>query len=365
MMRPMDRRGKVKNRTGQSPIIVVSRAMAEQAAGYNVYGFEFRVSGGCSFAREGLAEDFAYFAAGQTGPDAIELELDEGEPDYRGLPECDARFYTPRNTVYCVNGTRYLDFGGRGLGTFEGAARRFAMRSADPHLVYEAAYLFLLSQIGQYGDARGLHRLHALAMERQGRAVLALLPMGGGKSTLGAALLKRPEMRILSDDSPFIGRQGQALAFPLRLGLLEGREEEAPAEHRRLVRRMEFGPKYLVNYSYFAGKVAKEAAPGLVLLGRRTLAREGRLEPASYTETLKAMVPNLIVGIGLFQGLEYLLEHSAGELARKGGLGWSRLRNAHALIRRSKNYVFHMGRDVEANAQLVAELAEREFGPGR
>jgi hypothetical protein len=331
--------------------------------GFNVYGYEFRLRGDAAFALEGLAEDFAFFSAPQHSARAVDVELLEREPDYNALPVCDASVYTPRNVVYRIGGVRVLDFGGRGLGHYDPAARRFRVESADPHLVYEAAYLFLLSQIGQDADARGLHRLHALAMSRHGRSILVLLPMGGGKSTLGAALLKQPGNQILSDDSPFIDRAGRSLAFPLRLGLLKGREHEVPEEHRRLINRMEFGPKYLVNFSYFASRVEASAEPGLVLLGRRTLAREGRLDPAPYLTALRAMVPNLIVGLGLFQGLEYLLERSASELAGNAGLGFSRLRNAHRLVRRSHNYVFHMGRDLDANARLVTELADRLFAP--
>ena len=330
---------------------------------FAVYGYRFALTGNCEFALHGLAEDFGFFAGkggdGQTA--SVEIELVEGVPDYDSLPVCDASLYTPRNVVYRDRGRRIIDFSGRGLGIYDAQAGRLRMVSKDPHLVYEAAYLFLLSQIGQALDGRHLHRLHALAMSHRGRAILVLLPMGGGKSTLGGALLKQSSMSILSDDSPFIDRAGNALAFPLRIGMLKGREHEVPEEHRRLVNRMEFGPKYLVNYSYFADRVVDRAAPGLILLGRRTLASEGRLEEASYTTALKAMVPNMIVGLGLFQGLEYLLERSSREIAGKAGLGWSRLRNAHRLVRSSSNFLFHMGRDPQANAQQVMDLADRVF----
>lgn len=338
----------------------------ESDTGFSVYGYRFVLRGNCEFALEGLTEDFAFFAKtkGSQWPlgGEVRLELVQGTPDYEGLPVCDASIYTPRNVVYRHEGVRILDFGGRGLGTYDGGNRLFRITSEDPQLVYEAAYLFLLSQIGQECDRQGMHRLHALAMSYKGHAILALMPMGGGKSTLGAALLRGSGMSILSDDSPFIDRAGNAHAFPLRLGLLKGREHEVPEEHRRLIQRMEFGPKYLVNYSYFAGRVVARAKPGIVLLGRRTLARQGRLVQASYLTAMKAMTPNMIIGLGLFQGLEYLLERSTGEIAGKAGLGVSRLRNAHALVRASRNFVFHMGRDADANAQCIVELAERLFG---
>ena len=326
-----------------------------------MYGYGFTLTGNCEFALAGLAEDFGFFAAAEAEPGsrtAVELELIEAAPNYDNLPDCDAAVYTPRNVVYLHQGRRIIDFSGRGLGAYDSEAGRFRIVSKDPNLVYEAGYLFLLSQIGQALDARRLHRLHALAMSHRGRSVLVLLPMGGGKSTLASALLNHTGMSMLSDDSPFIDRAGNAFAFPLRLGMLKGDEQAVPEQHRRLVQRMEFGPKYLANYSWFADRVAAQAAPGLVLLGRRTLAVRGRMEPASYGEVMRAMIPNMVVGLGLFQGLEYLLDRSTSELLGKAGIGWSRLRNAHALARGSNRFVFHMGRDAGANAELVLRLAD-------
>lgn len=332
---------------------------------YSVYGYDFALRGNCPVALDGLAEDFTFFAReAAKAADPVTLVLNQDTPRYDDLPECDASVYTPRNVVYRDGDRRILDFGGRGLGIYEPRQRRFTMTSESPDLVYEAGYLFLLSQIGQRADARGMSRVHAMAMTYRGRAILAMLPMGGGKSTLAAALLQHPELRILSDDSPFLDRRGGVHAFPLRLGLLEGRESEIPAAHLRRINRMEFGPKYLVNYAYFAGRVDAFAEPGILLIGRRTLSPRGRLQPASYATAMAAMIPHSIVGLGLFQGLEYLLERSTGELLGKAGVALSRARNAHRLIRRSRNYVLHMGRDPQQNAQLILETAESLFGKG-
>jgi hypothetical protein len=328
---------------------------------YSVYGYDFVLGGSCQEAQDGLAEDFTFFAGESAGTAPVDLRLDLGKPDYDGLPEIDASVYTPRNVVYRDGGRRILDFGGRGIGIYEPLARRFTMTSESADLLYEAGYLFLLSQIGQEADRRGLSRVHAAAMSFKGRAILAMLPMGGGKSTLAAALLRHPSLRILSDDSPFIDRSGRVHAFPLRLGLLKGQEHTVPADQVRLIDRMEFGPKYLVNYSYFAERVEPTAEPGMLLIGRRTLAARGRLERASYRTAMASMVPHSIVGLGLFQGLEYLLSRSGSELVGKAGVVMSRARNAHRLVRRSRCFILHMGRDPEQNARLVLDAAEKSL----
>ena len=329
---------------------------------YSVYGYDFVLRGDCTAAQESLAEDFTFFMGEAASVAPVELFLNQGQPDYDGLPEIDASVYTPRNVVYRDGGRRILDFGGRGIGIYEPDLRRFTMTSESVDLLYEAGYLFLLSQIGQAADRQGMRRVHAAAMSHNGRAILAMLPMGGGKSTLAAALLQHPHLRILSDDSPFLDRNGRVHAFPLRLGLLKGQEQTVPADQVRLIERMEFGPKYLVNYSYFADRVDATAEPGLLLIGRRTLAARGRLEKASYRAAMASMVPHSIVGLGLFQGLEYLLSRSSRELVGKVGVGLSRARNAHRLVRRSHCFILHMGRDPKQNAQLVLDAAEKLLG---
>ncbi|MFC1680796.1 hypothetical protein ACFL1S_03255 [Pseudomonadota bacterium] len=150
------------------------------------------------------------------------------------MPEEIATTYTPRNVSFSRDGRTYIDFSGRALAIRNRRERSFRIYSRDPDVQYEATCLFLLSCIGEFLDTRGMHRVHAMAMSVNGGAVLAILPMVGGKSTLGSALLKYPEFKFLSDDSPFISTDGRVHAFPLRLGLLPGSEHDIPEDQRRL-----------------------------------------------------------------------------------------------------------------------------------
>ncbi len=326
--------------------------------GFDVYGYRFSVQGSVEEAVQGIRQDFAFFAAGE-GSAGVSIELFQEEPPRTGLPTGDASIYTPRNVVYRDAAHRYIDYHGRALGIQETKTGNLKLYSTHAGLLYEAAYLYLLSQIGQHLDALGLHRIHALGVVVQGRAVLVLLPMGGGKSTLGLHLLRHPDLKILSDDSPFIDRGGRCLAFPLRLGLLPGSESAIPAEHRRVIDRMEFGPKHLVNYSYFQERVAASAEPGLVFIGCRTLNDECRIEETSRVKGLRACIANCVVGVGLFQGLEFILQSSGWELVKKAGLGLSRLRNCHRLLRNSRVCIVHLGRNPELNASTMLDYCSR------
>ena len=262
----------------------------------NIHGYKVRIECAVLEVLEALRDDFAFFQAPPVASEVV-ISLAEEMPDYSPWSEARASVYTPRNVAYKYGDQSIIDYSGRGVGVHHLRSGDFRLYSLNRDLLYEATYLFLLSQVGETLDRNGFHRIHALGVSVQGIAALVLLPMGGGKSTLGAALLEYPEIKLLSDDSPLIDGQGRIHAFPLRIGLLPGSEAKIPPEQLRRIQRMEFGPKLLVNYKYFAERVAAEAEPGLIFLGERSLASTTEIRPASFWSTWKALLVNCVVGM--------------------------------------------------------------------
>jgi hypothetical protein len=327
---------------------------------FNVYGYRIRLSGDAQDAKKNVTSDFQHFLCNDGDP-APSVELLDCDPPYDSAPAGVASVYTPRNVAYTVGNKSFIDYGGRGLAVYDRGAGGLTIYSRDQDLLYEACYLFLLSRIAEYLDKRRMHRVHALALAYNGKAVLVLLPMGGGKSTLGSALLRFPELDFLSDDSPFVSGDGVVHAFPLRLGLLPGNEDGIPAQYLRRIERMEFGPKMVVSSEYYANRIKDSAAPGLVFLGRRSLSRECRIEPAGTLDGLKSMLANCVVGLGLFQGMEFVFRHNLLEIVAKTGAGFSRLRVSRRLLARSEVYHLTLGRDYQRNADTVREFVHRRL----
>ncbi len=229
-------------------------------------------------------------------------------------------------------------------------------------LAHEIAFLTVLSRVGEHLDAVGLHRVHALGLQAQGAAALVLLPMGGGKTTLTLRLLREEGVRLLSEDSPLIARRGEVLPFPLRIGVRPGEEPpgtppdlhadrgangvraEDPHRHRALP-----GP-------------ARRALPagrhpaGRAVAGRAVGHRARAAGAARWTPCCR----HCVVGLGLYQGIEFVLERSGWEIAGKAGLALRRLRSSLALIRRSRVYRFRIGPDREECAQVLAEFLRGE-----
>lgn len=322
----------------------------------NIYGFRALVTCNSPAVLAGVREDFAFFEQdGETNEGIVHVELFEDDPPYDELPQAIATVFTPRNVSYRSGDVTYVDYSGRALGIHDRKRGGFQIFSRDADLLYEAAYLFLLSQSGEFFDAHGLFRVHALAVSIQNRAALVLLPMGGGKSTLGSELLRYPDIQLLSDDSPLIDRSGKVWAFPLRLGLLPGSEGTIPADKWRMIRRMEFGPKLLVNHSYFADRVVPDADPCLLFLGTRSLRNTCEITPASKVAALRSMFSNCVVGLGLFQGMEFVLQRGWLEIFRKAFTATARLRASIRLIARSEVYHLSLGRGREENGRVVVE----------
>ncbi|MCW5976777.1 MAG: hypothetical protein KIT09_01805 [Bryobacteraceae bacterium] len=327
----------------------------------DIYGYSVVLRSASEPALDGLAEDFAFFRRPESpGPCELTIELLEEDPAYNELPQdLVASVYTPRNVSYTNQGLTILDYSGRALAIHDPAAKTFRVFSRSVDLLYEAAYLFLLSQAGEFLDSRRLHRVHALGVSVAGRAALVLLPMGGGKSTLGYELLRYPEVEILSDDSPLIDARGHVRAFPLRIGVLPGFEGEIPESQLRFIRRMEFGPKLALNYSYFARRVVPHAQPGCVFLGHRSLGTACVLRRATRTQALRAMFVNCVVGLGLFQGMEFVFHRGAREVVAKAAIARSRLKAARALLRRSSPYHLVLGRDPRENGRVLVEFLKK------
>ncbi len=330
---------------------------------FSIHGIRFCISGEDDSASATLASEFNFFRCdNDPKPASLTIELITQKPPYADVPDVVATNYTARNVSFTVTERTWLDYGGRALALWDRGAGRFQVFSEDLDLQYEAGYLFLLSRLGELLDERGIHRLHAMALAYRGRAILAVMPMGGGKSTLAASLLRYPELDFLSDDCPLIASNGDVHAFPLHIGVLPGGEAEIPAEMRRTIRRMEFGPKVLVSHEYFAHRVTPSAKPGIVFLGRRVLNNSCRIEPTSRGERYQSMLADCVVGLGLFQGMEFVLRNSVFEVAGKTGVALSRFRAVNRLFRRSEVFRLVLGQDRTRNAETVLEFVKKRLG---
>jgi len=328
---------------------------------FNFYGLEIMVRSANTMILKDILRDFSYFHSSHEEPRVV-LEVIE-DPGPRGnLPSLRVSLQTPRNLVFRNEEYSYVDYFGRALMIYSQHESKYAVYCDKRELAHEITYLTILSRVGRHLDEIALHRVHALGVEADGKAFLILLPMAGGKTSLALNLLRSEGIKLLSEDSPLISRSGVVFPFPLRIGVRVGDEpQEIPSEHMRTVNRMEFGPKTLIDIEYFSKKIAAPCPAGAILVGERWLAGPSSIQPAPRRDALKAFIKDSVVGLGLYQGMEFLFQRSGWEIFGKTGVALSRLRNSMSVIRQSEVFRFILGPDVAKSSTALTDFI-RGFG---
>jgi hypothetical protein len=321
---------------------------------FSFYGFALEVSSPSANLVEQVRRDFLHFHTSPQKHVDMRLHLIPEPPRYDELPSVPATVFTPRNVSFRNGQVTYIDYFGRALSIFNRSAGECTVQGTDEDLLHEIAYLFFLSTVGEHLDRQHLHRLHALGVSFRGQGILLLLPSGGGKSTIAINLLRKPEFMLLGEDTPLIDRRGWMLPFPLRLGIRADDSTDIPPRFLRTMKRMEFEPKTLIDLDYFEGKIGGPVPSKLLIVGTRHLGDVSDIVPLSRRRAFGTLVSNMVVGLGVYQGLEFLLERSVGELAGKLGVASSRSYNAARLLGLASAYRFKMGRDVERNTETLA-----------
>jgi hypothetical protein len=306
-----------------------------------------------------VVRPFNYFRATEGGR-PVRIVIHDAPPPYATLPHAVASFSTPRNVVYQAPGTKIIDYYGRGVVLQEADGWSYTIYSTDRHLLLESFYLLVLSLLGQHCDRHWRLRVHALAVSRGDVAFLFMMPSGTGKSTLALALLEQGVTRYISDDDPLFDRSGRILPFPRPIGILDaGRLREIPEEFVYRIERMEFTPKFMVDAACWADRIETRALDRIVLVTtRRVLNGPTRVEPVSSAVILKALLRDAVLGIGLFQGLEFLVSRSFVELGRKVPVLTKRFLLALQLSRAARGFRLTVSRDQAETARVVREFIE-------
>ncbi|HCC48038.1 MAG TPA: hypothetical protein DEQ38_08000 [Elusimicrobia bacterium] len=292
-----------------------------------------------------ISFDFAAFASPPCEP-RIKLEaLPQGLPIV--LPP--GRFKTRRWSVLeSPPGRRLAWYPGGALCDYDYAGRSGTVLSLNRELLRELSYLLILSRAGEELDLRGLHRVHAAAAGFRGAALLFCGARGTGKTTLLLELLKETEFSLLSDDTPLADAAGRVHPFPARIGLGLDSPHLADFGGLRNFTRRQYPPKRLLDPAGAGFRISGALPAGGIFLLRRGGAP--RIAPASPGAGAAELAVSLAAGYGTPQLAEYFLRLSAGDIAAKAGILFSRLRAAAALLRRARCYVFELGPDRRANA---------------
>jgi hypothetical protein len=328
--------------------------------GLSVYGLRIRLEGWAE-ALEATRLDFAWFESREESEDVdLRVTVEFREPDFDAFGELTASFITPRNVVYQDGRRKIVDYFGRVVAVLDPDSNHVLFQGSDLSITHEAVYQCLVSHIGEHVERIGLPRLHGLALSGRNGGVVVMLPSGGGKTTLGlSALNDDGVVKILSEDSALIDRRGCLHPFPLRIGVNATDAAKLPTGHVRRIERMELHPKFALEIAAFEDRIEREPQPlKHIVIGRRSLGPGAALDPLPRRAAVPTLFREAVVGVGIYQGMEWLLQHGMRDVVRQAHPGLTRSRCCLAGLRRARVWRMTVGRDHERNWSTLRQLLE-------
>jgi hypothetical protein len=343
-------RAEVSRNMGSAAI----RASAQDVVEFCFYDVGLSVASSSAELLDNLARDFNYFA-GPAPARKISIEANLAPPPWERMPVAFATQVTPNATIYDRGSVRFNDYQGEALAIYDFATEEGEVWTENADLLYEITYLLSLSRIGEIHDLKRIHRVHALGVAVGKKGALILLPEAGGKSTLCMEMLRHPEVRLLSDDTPLVSH-GKLHAFPTRIGIRGGKGSGIDPKYLRTMRRRNREPKTLLDVSYFQDRIASETTPDVVIVGARRNGEDSWIEPIGSAKAIPALVANLVFGLGLPQVVEFFLRGGSSDALRKFSIVSSRLAAVVSLVWRAKCYRLALGRDASMAAEAVISV---------
>ena len=290
--------------------------MAEQLL--DVYGVRVALSG-CEEAVSGVSAHFAGFLAGpgDRAAASVTVKLVCEPPRLAPSARLVADHFCERGVVYNEGPVTWVDHQGSALSRFDHARDCGLVTAEAIEDLVELGYLMVHSRLGMLLERRGLVRVHALGLVRDGRAALVLAPPGGGKSALALALLRRTRALLLSDDVVLLDAHGLAYPFPHPIGVSNPEVAEGIGPVRPFCRR-HHSPKWIIELGALLPRHATGPAPvSMVARLVRVTSPPSRLVRAGRLEALSALWRDAVIGLGLPQVVELVLRHGARDLWRQ------------------------------------------------
>ena len=95
-----------------------------------------------------------------------------------------------------------------------------------------------------------------------------------------------------------------------------------------------------------------------LVIGRRSLGTGARLEPVARTAALGPLLREAVVGVGVYQGMEFVLQHGMRDVFGKLGIASTRTRCCAAGLRGARVWTLTLGRDQDRNWSAIQPLLD-------
>jgi hypothetical protein len=254
---------------------------------------------------------------------------------------------------------RLNDYEGIALTSLESKTGQAELWTKNLSRAHELAYLLILSRSGKILDQKGFHKLHAMAVVKNQRALVLSMDSGGGKSTIAWNLCQNFGFRLLSDDTPLFDDQAGLWSFPLRLGLSEVCVKDGGIDQAHIyeLERREYGLKKLLSVEHVAyEKVGVRFEEMILVFARRASHGKFRARQLSVVEIIIHLIRPMLIGIGLPIIFEYFWENGIEDFFTKAKIALKRMKAIWNLARQVRAYEVTLGNDLEESCRCLDEL---------
>ena len=94
------------------------------------------------------------------------------------------------------------------------------------------------------------------------------------------------------------------------------------------------------------------------MLGTRSLAKTPTLEPVARATALLPLLREAVVGVGLYQGMEFVLQRGPIDVLAQARPALVRAACCAAVVRRARVWRLTLGRDHDSNWEAVRGLLD-------
>lgn len=318
----------------------------------NFYGVIVSICGDIEIVSK-LVRDFDFFSVKEQNCENIKLNINYEKPPYDKLNNLIATVYKTDCICYDYKNIRYADYNKQCLCIYDKKKFSAEIYSLSKDLLYEISYLFIHSRIGELLDLKGFHRIHACAFSYEGFIYILMLPQGAGKSTFLFDLLKRNNIKLLSDDTPIIDSSAKIYPFPIRIGLCDNIDiSSIPKEYIYTFKRRKFGNKNLLSYEYFKDLIETKNLPVKLIYGKRIFSEKAEIERKNRFVIFRELIKNCIIGYGLPQILEFFLIGGIKDIFVKIYIVLLRTYSCFILLFKAKEtFCFYLSNNIKNNTE--------------
>jgi hypothetical protein len=329
---------------------------------FNFYNIKAQITSESDQILTLLKKDFSQFICEENVSSVnLSIRITSSKPPLEIVPQIISSMQTQNSICYDCDGLRYCDYYGEALVVLDTKKNAAQIYSENIERLHEITYLLILSRVGKLMDLMGLHKIHAFSVSYNDVAIVCMMPMKGGKSTLLMHFLKDRRFKLISDDIPLINTRGEVLPFPIKIGLSDIPPEFQiinPEENLYSMERRNFGKKELLclkGIPQLVEPLEKKFKKVILIEAFRYNAKDSILKESSFLATAKGLLKHQVIGIGLPMVIEYFWENGYKDFLVKIRIFIMRVFAANSLLLRSRKLKLFLGKNPGKAYDVILE----------